>query len=112
MVDTASTRVLRAGTRSPWTAFLALALTLASIPGFLLAWLFAGLTCDEGCSDQPTTWTSDPNAWQWKGQWALAGVATALAIYALFSRRSPNSAIAVALSVGVWLVWLAFGFLG
>src|SRR3954452_13337332 len=107
MVETEATAIRK---RSPWTVAIALLVTAASIPGFLLAWLFAGLTCDESCSDQPTSWTADPNAWQWKGQWALAGIATGLAIYGLFSRKRPNSEVAIILSIAVWIAWLVFGF--
>src|SRR3954462_7967356 len=77
--------------------------------GLLLSLYVAALTCDEGCSDPPTNWHDDATAWQWHGQFALAGVATLLVVYALvraiIGRRPWRALLASAV---LWAAWWAF----
>jgi hypothetical protein len=110
MVDTATSIQPPARKRSVWQLLATLAGLLASLAALALALLAAGLTCDESCDDRSTLWRDNPDAWQWDGQFALAGLAALCALYALVAavRGRGGAWPALGVSAVVWACWWSF----
>jgi energy-coupling factor transporter transmembrane protein EcfT len=98
-----------AAARRRWLLVIAVSALLLSLFGLFVAWFFWGFKCDEGCREPATSWSSDAHAWQWTGQFVLAGVATCLAAVAAIARNVWNCATAMSLSAAAWILWLMAG---
>jgi hypothetical protein len=93
--------------RVAWVArLLAAAGLLACLFLALLGWYFAALACDESCGTPPySTWTDDPDAWQWTAQLPIVALGSACVLAALgLSLAQRHRAARFTLSAGAILI--------
>jgi len=73
-----------------------------------LFWLLvAGFTCDESCSDAPTTWHEDADAWQWSALGWLGAGCFALCVAFAISLATRRPRLSAALLAAAALVGIA-----